>query len=99
MAVVAGLDFFGELGVEQAVLESELGILLHKLFNLCLIKLGPSVMLQDLVLELVTSEMEFRAHFRQLEGPAQHCIIVNRESLNLIRVAFGVKEGDGGTLA
>ena len=99
MAVVAGLNLFCELGVEQAVLESELGVLLHKLFYLRLIKLRPRVMLQDLIFVLVASEMELRAHFRQLEGPAQHCIIVNRESLNLIRVAFGVKEGDGGTLA
>jgi hypothetical protein len=38
MAVVTGLHLLGELLIQEAVLESQLSILLNKLFDLCLVE-------------------------------------------------------------
>jgi hypothetical protein len=38
MAVVAGLHLLGELLIQEAVLESQLSILLNEFFNLCLVE-------------------------------------------------------------
>ena len=99
MPVVAGFDLLGELGVQQAVLKPQLSVLLHHLFNVCLVEVRARVVLQDLIFELVAGEMEFGTHFSQLQGSSHNCVVFDGRSLNLIGAALGVEQGHRGTLS
>jgi hypothetical protein len=94
MAVVTGLHLLGELVIQEAVLQSQLSILLNELFYLCLVEACARVLLQDGVLVLVAGVIELRAHFGKLVGFIHYNIIVGRVFLYLIGVAFVVKQGN-----
>ena len=94
MAVVTGLHLLGELVIQEAVLQSQLSILLNELFYLCLVEACARVLLQDGVLVLVAGVIELRAHFGKLVGFIHYSIIVGGVFLYLIGVAFVVKQGN-----
>jgi hypothetical protein len=94
MAVVTGLHLLGELVIQEAVLQSQLSILLNELFYLCLVEACARVLLQDGVLVLVAGVIELRAHFGKLMGFIYNSIIVGGVFLYLIGVAFVVKQGN-----
>jgi hypothetical protein len=94
MAVVTGLHLLGELVIQEAVLQSQLSILLNELFYLCLVEACARVLLQDGVLVLVAGVIELRAHFGKLMGFIHYSIIVGGVFLYLIGVAFVVKQGN-----
>ena len=94
MAVVTGLHLLGELVIQEAVLQSQLSILLNELFYLSLVEACARVLLQDGVLVLVAGVIELRAHFGKLVGFIHYSIIVGGVFLYLIGVAFVVKQGN-----
>lgn len=94
MAVVTGLHLLGELVIQEAVLESQLSILLDEFFYLSLVEACARVLLKDGVLKLVAGEIELRAHFGKLVGFIHNNIIVGSVFLYLIGVAFVVKQGN-----
>ena len=94
MAVVTGLHLLGELVIQEAVLQSQLSILLNELFYLSLVEACARVLLQDGVLVLVAGVIELRAHFGKLMGFIHNSIIVGGVFLYLIGVAFVVKQGN-----
>lgn len=63
MAVVSGLHLLGKLVIQEAVLESQLSILLDEFFYLSLVEACARVLLKDGVLILVAGKIELRAHF------------------------------------
>ena len=94
MAVVTGLHLLGELVIQEAVLESQLSILLDEFFYLSLVEACARVLLKDGVFILVAGEIELRAHFGKLVGFIHNNIIVGSVFLYFIGVAFVVKQGN-----
>ena len=64
-----------------------------------MVKLGPSIMLKDGIFVLITSVVEFRAHFSKFMSLAHDYIVIMGELFNLIRVSFGVQESNRSTLS